>query len=101
MDEDSSDTSVRPGLPQGFLAWIHSEMVHITPREVLAEQLGTLDENVILLNVFFLLRLKKKNPANLAFSLSVSPSGVRGRASPDGWTKHVLIQRYFQSSLGR
>lgn len=73
VDEDSSDTSVRPGLPQAFLAWIHSEMVHITPREVLAEQLGTLDENVILLNVFFLLRLKKKNPANLAFSLQFLP----------------------------
>lgn len=100
MDEDSSDTSVRPGLPQAFLAWIRSEMVHITPREVLAEQLGTLDENVILLNVFFLLRLKKK-PSKLGIFPSVSPSGLRGRASPDGWTKHVLIQRYFQSSLGR
>lgn len=53
MDEDSSDTSTRPGLSQAFLAWIHSKMVHVTPGEVSAEQLGTLDENVILFSCLF------------------------------------------------
>lgn len=48
VDEDSPDNSVRSGLPQALLAWIPFKMVHITPREILAEQLGTLDENLIL-----------------------------------------------------
>lgn len=48
MDEDSPDTSVRSGFSQAVLAWIPFKMVHVTPGEILAEQLGTLDESLIL-----------------------------------------------------
>ena len=48
VDEDSPDTSARSGLSQAILACIPFKMVHVTPREILAEQLGTLDENLIL-----------------------------------------------------
>lgn len=48
VNEDSPDTSVRSGLSQAIFIWIPFKMVHINPREILAEQLGTLDENLIL-----------------------------------------------------
>lgn len=44
-------------------------------------------------NVFFLLRLKKKT-SKLGIFPSVSPSGLRGRVSPDRWIKHVELQSY-------
>lgn len=40
VDKDSPDTSVRSGFSQAFLAWIPFKMVHLTPREILAEHLA-------------------------------------------------------------
>lgn len=49
VNEDSPDTSIiRSGLSQAALAWIPFKMVPITPKEILAEQLGTLDVNFII-----------------------------------------------------
>lgn len=48
VDEDSPDTSVRSGLSQTILAWIPFRMVHVTPREIVAQQLGTLDANLVI-----------------------------------------------------
>lgn len=53
MNEDSSDTSVGSECSEIILAWIPFNMVHITPREILTEQLDTLDEKLILSLISF------------------------------------------------